>query len=212
MLKVLMLGWECYPYITGGLGTHCDNLLNELKKKNIKTYFMTPHPIHKKTGNVEIVGLDISQKYKEKGKIVNYGKHLKQKEKDYAIKAPKIALNLDFDLIHSQDRMPIDAAIKIKKLFKKPLLMTIHSTAFDKSKKIKKREYGQEKRGMKAADKIIAVSDYTKDIIVGKYGINPKKVVVIGNGIKERKIPKKKFGKTKYILSFFFFIPSSLFF
>lgn len=201
MLKVLMLGWECYPYIRGGLGTHCYELLNELRKKNIKTYFMTPHPIHKKIGNVEIIGLDITQKYKEKGKIINYGKYLKQKEKEYASKAPKAALKLDFDLIHSQDRMPIDAAIKIKKLSKKPLLVTIHSTEFDKSKKIGKQRYKKENRGMKAANKIIAISDYTKNIIVSKYSINPKKIFVIGNGIKKREIPKKKFGKTKYILS-----------
>jgi len=202
MIKILMLGWEYPPYMKGGLGTHCYNLLNELKKhKNLKIYFLNPHPIHKKDENLEVIGLDITQKYKEDGKILSYGNYLNEKEEEYNIKAAAVASKLNFDLIHCQDRMPIDAAIKIKKESNKPLIVTIHSTEFDKSKKPRKKRMNKEIRGMIAADKIIAISDYTKGVMINKLKINKKKMVVIGNGVDHGKIVSKNDAKIKYILS-----------
>jgi glycosyltransferase involved in cell wall biosynthesis len=42
-LKVLMLGWEFPPQITGGLGTACEGLTRALAKKNIMIHFLMPH-------------------------------------------------------------------------------------------------------------------------------------------------------------------------
>lgn len=200
-LKILMLGWEYPPYITGGLGTHCDYLTKALSKLPVKTYFVTPHPIHKKIGNLEIVGLDISQKFKEDGKILSYGKFKKEKVKLYTKKISEILDKYEFDIIHSQDWPPIEAAIKLKKLSKKPLIQTIHSTEFDKTKRPKKRSIALEKKGMMAANRVIAVSNFTKKIIINKYKIDSRKISVIYNAIEKKKAPpKKKIGKIKYIL------------
>ena len=40
-----------------------------------------------------------------------------------------------------------------------------------------------EKRGMEAADKVITVSDLTRNIVINKYGINPDKVVTVHNAV-----------------------------
>jgi len=43
--------------------------------------------------------------------------------------------------------------------------------------------YDIEKSGMDEADRIIAVSNWTKDIIITRYGISEDKIVVIHNGV-----------------------------
>jgi glycogen(starch) synthase len=199
-LKVLMLGWEYPPYVTGGLGTHCDYLTKALAELGVKVFFVTLHPIHKKKKNLEIIGLDISQKFKERGKIVSYGKFIDDKTRLYAERILRL-LNLDFDIIHSQDWPPMKAALKLKAITGKPLIQTIHSTEYDKKEKPKLKKVKLEKEGMMGADKVIAVSRYTKNLIVSKYGIPGKKVKVIYNAIKQRKVaPGKRTGKTRYIL------------
>ena len=200
-LKILMLGWEYPPYVEGGLGTHCYYLIKALAKLPVKIYFITPHPIQKKSRNLHVVGLNISQKFKEKGQILSYG-HLKNKKIElYTKKIPEIIKKYDFDVIHCQDVLPIEATILAKKLSKKPAVMTVHSTAYDRAKKPRKQTILRERMGMVHVDRLIAVSGYTKDIIVNKYFISPKKISVIINAVKQKKkLPRKKMGKTRYVL------------
>jgi len=46
--------------------------------------------------------------------------------------------------------------------------------------------YAIEKMGMEAADKIIAVSNFTKNIIVSRYGIDQSKIEVVWNGVEQK--------------------------
>jgi glycogen(starch) synthase len=88
-------------------------------------------------------------------------------------------------LIHAHDWMSIPAAIQTRERLRKPLLLQIHSTEFDRSgggqpnSQIAEIEY----EGLQAADKIVAVSAYTKQMIVDKYGIQADKIEVVHNGI-----------------------------
>ena len=199
-IKVLMLGWEYPPYFAGGLGTHVYNLTKELSKLGVKIYFINPHLIHKKRGNLEVIGLDVSRQFKEDGKITVYGRYRLRKIAAFTKKIKEV-LKYEFDIIHCQDEHPIDASILLKKLTKKPLLLTVHSTSFDKSKSVKIRRFTIEKKGMKNADKIIAVSNFTKQIMVKRYKIDPEKILVIPNAVNQRKLPpKKKEGKIRYVL------------
>ena len=45
------------------------------------------------------------------------------------------------------------------------------------------RVYSIEKRGMEAADRVVTVSDLTRNIVINKYGINPDKVVTVHNAV-----------------------------
>lgn len=90
----------------------------------------------------------------------------------------------DFSVIHAHDWMSFPAGMALKEKTKKPLIAHVHSTEFDRSphggsQYIMKTEY----EGMKRADVIIAVSAYTKHLLVEKYGINPNKIQVVHNGI-----------------------------
>ncbi len=91
----------------------------------------------------------------------------------------------EFDLVHAHDWMTLPAAMAIKKELGKPYIAHIHSTEYDRSLTDDLHTYigYSEEEGMRLADQVIAVSYYTKRILVEKYGINPEKIEVVHNGI-----------------------------
>jgi glycogen(starch) synthase len=102
----------------------------------------------------------------------------------YAAIAAKLAENEQFDVIHAHDWMTFPAGILIAVATGKPLIAHIHSTEFDRSgEHVNQVIYEIEKRGMQCADRIIAVSHYTRNIIISRYGINGEKIDVVHNGV-----------------------------
>jgi glycosyltransferase involved in cell wall biosynthesis len=64
------------------------------------------------------------------------------------------------------------------------LVIHVHATEFDRSGgEVNPKVYAIEREGMEFADKIIAVSNFTKSIITDKYGISPDKVTTVYNAV-----------------------------
>ena len=91
----------------------------------------------------------------------------------------------DFDLIHAHDWMAFPAAVKLQEKTHKPFVAHVHSTEFDRipggnvSHYISHTEY----LGLQRADKVIAVSNFTKKVLVEKYFVDPTKIEVVHNGV-----------------------------
>ena len=122
------------------------------------------------------------QKYKFSGK---YGANLMEEVQRYAMVASAIALENDFDVIHAHDWLTYAAGIAAKKISGKPLVIHVHATSFDRASDnaIDTRVFALEKMGMEAADKIMAVSNLTRNIVINKYGIDPSKGVAVHNAV-----------------------------
>ncbi len=124
------------------------------------------------------------QTYKFSGK---YGSNLMEEVARYAMVGGTIAMTHkgEFDVIHAHDWLTYMAGIAAKRLSGKPLVVHVHATSFDRSSdnNIDTRVYDIEKRGMEAADRVITVSDLTRNIVITKYGINPSKVVTVHNAV-----------------------------
>lgn len=104
----------------------------------------------------------------------------------YAAAAVKLAMQDSFDVIHAHDWMTYSAGIAVAAVSGKPLVIHVHSTEFDRSgEHVNQMIYNLERAGMHAADKIIAVSYLTKNIILSRYGISGDKVEVVYNGIEK---------------------------
>jgi len=89
-----------------------------------------------------------------------------------------------FDIIHAHDWMTYPAGLALAKRTGKPLVVHIHSTEFDRSgRHVNQRVYDIERRGMAAADRVIAVSFFTKRICTSRYSIPEEKITVIYNAI-----------------------------
>lgn len=102
----------------------------------------------------------------------------------YAASAVRLAAEENFDIIHAHDWMTYPAGIASASVTGKPLVIHVHSTEFDRSgEHVNQRIYDIERKGMHAADKIIAVSHLTRNIIITRYGIEGEKVEVVYNGV-----------------------------
>lgn len=116
-----------------------------------------------------------------------YGSNLMEEVAHYAMVGGTIAMEHkdEFDIIHAHDWLTYLAGIAAKELTGKPLVIHVHATSFDRGTEdqIDSRVYDIEKRGMMAADKVIAVSDLTRNIVINKYGIDPEKVVTVHNAV-----------------------------
>jgi glycogen(starch) synthase len=87
------------------------------------------------------------------------------------------------DTIHAHDWLTIEAGIRAKELTGAPLVVHVHATEFDRA-----GGYGNplvheiEEQGLLMADRIIAVSEITKGLIVHRYNIPADKIEVVHNG------------------------------
>ncbi len=113
-----------------------------------------------------------------------YGKNLMEEVTRYALVASTIAGEQQFDVIHAHDWLTYPAGMAAKKVSGKPLVVHMHATEFDRSgEHINQNVYDIERKGMEAADAVITVSNYTRDIVVNRYGINPDKVFTVHNAV-----------------------------
>ena len=124
------------------------------------------------------------QRYTFSGK---YGANLMEEVARYAMVAAQVAKDLEgqFDVIHAHDWLTYFAGIAAKRVSGKPLVVHMHATEFDRSgENINRRVYAIEKAGMQAADRVIAVSELTRRIVIGKYGTPAEKVVTVHNAVR----------------------------
>lgn len=203
-----MLGWEFPPHNSGGLGVACLGLTQALAEHNIDLTFVLPKKIDvvrnkalkilfANVPNISFEGIDTglagyisSSEYvlrREEQDNPLYRRSLLEEVRRYGVLAAKLALGRDIDIIHAHDWLSYPAGVAVKKVSGKPLIVHVHATAFDHGggEHADPEIYRIEKEGMDAADAVITVSGFTKDIVVNKYGIDPNKVRVVHNGVFE---------------------------
>ncbi len=113
-----------------------------------------------------------------------YGPNLLEEVQRYAQTAREIAAENIFDVIHAHDWMTFLAGVQAKKISGKPLIVHVHATEIDRSgKQVNPQIFAIEKQGMMLADKVVTVSNWTKNIAVKYYAIDPDKIEVVHNGI-----------------------------
>ena len=114
----------------------------------------------------------------------DYGPDLIAEVMRYGSVAGVIAGSQPFDVIHAHDWMAIFAGLRAREASGAPLVLHVHALEFDRSgENVNQDVYDIERHGMEAADHIIAVSHYTKNLIVERYGINPDKITVVHNAV-----------------------------
>lgn len=161
---------------------HIDsNLVPYLSPEDYASY----HDEFVKTGEKHWETADAwSQRYTFSGK---YGANLMEEVARYAIVAAQVAKDLEgqFDVIHAHDWLTYFAGIAAKRVSGKPLVVHMHATEYDRSgENINTQTYAIERAGMHAADRVIAVSNLTRNIVIEKYGVPAEKVVTVHNAVR----------------------------
>ncbi len=89
-----------------------------------------------------------------------------------------------FDVIHAHDWLTFLAGIEARRARGKPLVLHVHATEFDRSGN---DENGLvtaiERLGLAAADRVVAVSAYTAEVVARRYGVAPARLRVVHNAI-----------------------------
>lgn len=116
-----------------------------------------------------------------------YGKDLMSEVYKYSLAAQTIAGNNEFDVIHAHDWMAYPAGILAKKISGKPLVCHVHATEADRSGSGMNSEVAHiEYEGMHAADKVVAVSHFTKNLIMRVYNVPENKIEVVHNAVSRK--------------------------
>lgn len=121
-----------------------------------------------------------------------YGLNLYSEIRNYALVAELIASEKEFDIIHAHDWLSFPAGIAAQNISGKPLVVHVHATEFDRTGgNISSKVYSIEREGMERADKVITVSNLTRETVIHKYDIPPEKVVTVYNAVEPVRIRKK---------------------
>ena len=214
-MKILMLGWELPPHNSGGLGVACLNLSKSLAKMGADIDFVVPYEAQHSLDYMNVLSaLDIDP-------LIRYGGAYESKEievkkfrnehkqqflsirdiqHEYCEFVNKYLQEHKPEVVHAHDWLTYEAGIIAKKNYGIPLIAHVHATEFDRGGEnggnplIHQIEY----EGLIWADKIIAVSQATKNIIVKKYGIPPSKIDIAYNGFDTPKNDSYHFDGSSY--------------
>jgi glycogen(starch) synthase len=108
---------------------------------------------------------------------------VKEEWRTFTEKVVEVSKSIDFDVIYAHDWTTFAAGLALKELSDKPLILHIHSLDLDRiSSQHRSWVYDLEQKAINEADAIIAVSNYTANIITNQYGGDSKKVHVVHNG------------------------------
>lgn len=216
-MYILMLGWELPPHNSGGLGVACYQMSRALAAQGVKIDFVVPysaeHPhidymtIHAATplppGYHDLGAYDHGQNAEQEDdseenthglgpmRVVQrrYGRFVRQ----LVAKHPP-------DAIHAHDWLTMEAGMLAKEMSDAPLIVHVHATEFDRSGEHAGNPlvHEIEQQGLMMADRIIAVSRLTKDIIVHRYHIPADKIEVVYNAIDLADLPTHHYDTRTY--------------
>ena len=209
-----MLGWELPPHNSGGLGVACYQMSKALAMQGASIDFVVPYTAeHPGIDFMNVVPateveLDKDNLYfgaYENGTPENpekdYGlSAMRQVQRRYGNFVEKLVKKHHPDAIHAHDWLTMEAGIRAKSVADVPLIVHVHATEFDRSGE----QYGNplvheiEQQGLMMADRIIAVSHITKDIIVQNYNIPADKVEVVYNAIDVADLPPHTYDRRTY--------------
>ncbi len=117
-----------------------------------------------------------------------YGNSLLNEVGRYTLNVRDLAQAISFDKIHAHDWMTYSAGVAAKEISGKPLICHVHSIESDRSGDHGNHRIREiEKWGLENADRIIAVSYYTREKIHRDYQIPLDKIEVVHNGVSFRK-------------------------
>jgi glycosyltransferase involved in cell wall biosynthesis len=200
-MKILMLGWELPPHNSGGLGVACYHLSKALAQEGASIDFVVPYSA--KHENIDFMEIHNATKLSpldrygmgaydskfaiesEAGSEFTDVKDIRGVQRHYVKYVERLVKTKEFDAIHAHDWLTMEAGIRAKELTNAPLIVHVHATEFDRAGGNRGNPivHEIEYQGLMIADRILAVSEITRQIIIEKYGIPADKVEVVHNAI-----------------------------
>ncbi len=187
-LTVMMLSWEYPPRVIGGISPHIYFLSKHLAKQDVKVYVITCDfpgaPAHEVIDGVEVYRIDSYKNPSPDFATWVYLMNMNM-QKETAALMKKISTKVD--VIHAHDWLVADAGIGLKHIFRKPLLVTMHSTEMGRRNGLhttaEKMIHETEAWLTYEAWKVICCSDYMVSHVKYVFGLPTDKMVMVPNGV-----------------------------
>lgn len=192
-MRVAMLGWEFPPFQAGGLGVHCYHLTECLAARGVRLDFFMPDvkgaPAKVPWMKLHKVPDPMVNPYSSMGTRAQYVHEFARAVEVYNQALVDSFPQDRFDVLHAHDWITFRAALAIKARTGLPLVVSMHSTEWDRSGGFRPQEWiaDIERAGCQGADEVIGVSGYTCRQLGQTYGVPRERLHPVHNGVEVAK-------------------------
>jgi len=198
-MRILMLGWELPPDNSGGLGVACYQLCKALSKKGADIEFVLPY--HKADYGIDFMTVTAAhpqgvEEILKSGIAYDSYKYIFQdghaevhdiysQVHMYEEAVARLVHERTFDIVHAHDWLTFRAALRAKQSTGCPIVLHVHSIERDRAGGNAGNPLCREIEGISfmLADRIVAVSQHTKNMIIEDYDVPEDKIEVVHNSI-----------------------------
>ncbi len=192
-MRVLMIGWEFPPVLSGGLGVACEGLVGGLLSLGCEIVLLLPR--RARPGAGPGAGADSSGPLRlipggtrlvPYGSAAGlYGEDLRDEVSRLAAVARVVARQERFDVVHVHDWMTYPAGLAAQEVSGRPLLTHLHATEFSRSGGLAGDPFiGEiEHAALRRATRVLCVSRFTAGVVHRRYGVAEDRICVVHNAI-----------------------------
>lgn len=200
-MKILMLGWELPPYNSGGLGVACYQMCKKLASDGVDIDFVLPYAPKKQLSFMRLkaaLPIDGQTFISLSGAYDSFcydcdtrscahvcPSDLRGRQHRYGLYVEQLVKQNNYDAIHAHDWLTFEAGVRAKQMTGRPLIAHVHATEFDRagSSRGNNLVHEIEQHALLMADCVVAISNYTKELLIREYNIPANKIAVVHNSI-----------------------------
>ena len=191
-MRVLLISWEYPPVIEGGLGRHVRKLSEHLVREGVEVHVLTRGgghlPVEEERHGVLVHRVCEPAFPKDPSAFVRWVEEMNADMRELGF---ELCERLRFDLVHSHDWLVAGAAQQIARGIERPWLVTVHATEFGRHQGWVQNHpqshiHAAERAMVRGADRVITCSRYMRSHVSTVFGVSPRRVTVVQNGIDPR--------------------------
>ncbi len=188
-MRVLLVSWEYPPVIEGGLGRHVRKLSEHLVRDGVEVHVLTRGGGHLR-GEEERHGVVVHRVAEPPfpKDVSAFVRWVEAMNRDLRELGEELCERHEFALVHSHDWLVAGAAEALARRLGAPWLTTVHATEYGRhqgwvQKRPQSHIHAVERAMVRRADRVITCSRYMQRHVTGVFGVPPRRISVIPNGI-----------------------------
>jgi glycogen synthase len=191
-MRVLLVSWEYPPVIEGGLGRHVRKLAEHLAQDGVEVHVLTRGgrqlPVEEERHGVVVHRVAEPQFPKDVKAFVRW---VDAMNRDMRELGDGLCERYEFALVHSHDWLVAGAAEPLARGLGVPWLTTVHATEYGRHQGWVQNHpqshiHAVERAMVRRADRVITCSRYMQSHVSTVFGVSPRRISVIPNGIDPR--------------------------
>jgi glycogen(starch) synthase len=191
-MRVLLISWEYPPVIEGGLGRHVRKLSEHLAQEGIEIHVLTRRggrlPVEEVRHGVFVHRVREPPFPKDVNAFVRWVDDMNADMRELAL---ELCERFEFDVVHSHDWLVASVAEAVARSINRPWLVTVHATEYGRHQGWVQNHpqshiHAVERQMVRRADRVITCSQYMRGHVASVFGVSPRQISVIQNGIDPR--------------------------